>query len=135
LANYDEQLADFYLAGDIANIQTAVIDRAIAKAASSMKAVPLLCGSALKNKGIQPLLDGIIKYIPSPEQKPFEFTQGINGEKSQRFPSNKDKLCALAFKVVNDKEKGPVTFFRVYSGVMKNRQKLRNVNLDEIERI
>lgn len=51
------------------------------------------------------------------------------------MPSRKDSLCALAFKVVNDKVKGPVTFFRVYSGIMKNRHKLRNVNLDEIERV
>lgn len=49
--------------------------------------------------------------------------------------STKDKLCALAFKVVNDKERGLVTFFRVYSGVMKNKQRLLNVNLDEVERV
>jgi elongation factor G len=55
------------LEGDIDRIQTKDIDRAIAKAAASMKAVPLLCGSALKNKGVQPLLDAIIKYLPSPE--------------------------------------------------------------------
>jgi len=119
----------------LAAIKPLEIDRAIAKAASSMKAVPLLCGSALKNKGVQPLLDAIIKYIPSPDMKPFEFTHGLNNEVSSRFPSRKDNLCALAFKVVNDKEKGPVTFFRVYSGVLKNRQKLLNVNLDEVERI
>ena len=66
LANYDETLADSYLEGNFEAISINDIDRAIAKAAASMKAVPLLCGSALKNKGIQPLLDAIIKYIPSP---------------------------------------------------------------------
>ena len=81
------------------------------------------------------MLDGIIKYIPSPETKSFEFTNTITGQKSTRFPSRKDNLCALAFKVVNDKDKGLVTFFRVYSGIMKNRHKLRNVNLGEVERI
>ena len=58
----------------------------------------------------------------------------MNGQTFSRLPSRKDNLCALAFKVVNDKDKALVTFFRVYSGVMKNRQKLRNVNLDEIEK-
>lgn len=67
LANYDEKLADLYLEGELEKISTCDIDRAIAKAACSMKAVPLLCGSALKNKGVQPLLDAIIKYLPSPE--------------------------------------------------------------------
>jgi len=100
-----------------------------------MKAVPLLCGSALKNKGVQPLLDAIIKYIPSPNTKPFEFKNIATDEKGSRLPSIKDNLCALAFKVVNDKEKGLVTFFRVYSGTMKNRAKLLNVNLDEVERV
>ena len=81
------------------------------------------------------MLDGIIKYIPSPESKSFEFTNISSGQKSKRLPSRKDNLCALAFKVVNDKDKGLVTFFRVYSGIMKNRQKLRNVNLGEVERV
>ncbi len=121
LANYDEVLADKYLEGELEKIETSDIDRAIAKAACSMKAVPLLCGSALKNKGVQPLLDAIIKYLPSPEQKRFDFLKSLTGELDSRLPSRKDPLCALAFKVVNDKEKGPVTFFRVYSGVLKNR--------------
>lgn len=59
----------------------------------------------------------------------------MTGEEVVRHPSKKEKLCALAFKVVNDKEKGLVTFFRVYSGVLKNRQKLLNANLNKIERI
>jgi elongation factor G len=121
LANYDEVLADLYLEGELEKISTSDIDRAIAKAACSMKAVPLLCGSALKNKGVQPLLDAIIKYLPSPEQKRFDFVRSLSGDLNSRLPSRKDPLCALAFKVVNDKEKGPVTFFRVYSGVLKNR--------------
>lgn len=52
-----------------------------------------------------------------------------------REPSNKNKLCALAFKVVNDKDKGLVTFFRVYSGILKNRMKLKNATLNENERV
>jgi elongation factor G len=59
--------------------------------------------------------------LPSPEQKRFDFVRSLSGDLNSRLPSRKDPLCALAFKVVNDKEKGPVTFFRVYSGVLKNR--------------
>lgn len=89
----------------------------------------------MKNKGIQPILDSILKYLPAPDTK---IATGINintGEKLVRNPERKDKLCALAFKVVNDKEKGLVTFFRVYSGTLKNRHKLLNSTLNEKERV
>lgn len=70
LANYCDELADLYLdAADIDQISQQLIDQAIRKAIASKKAVPLLCGSALKNKGVQPLLDSVIKYLPSPETK------------------------------------------------------------------
>jgi elongation factor G len=82
----------------------------------TQKMVPLFCGSALKNKGIQPLLDAIVKYLPSPENIEAKGIDHITQKEVIRKPSRKEKLCALAFKVVNDKEKGLVTFFRVYSG-------------------
>jgi elongation factor G len=129
LANYCDDLADLYLENEIIDIQSADIDIAVRKALQSLKAVPMLCGSALKNKGVQPLLDSVIKYLPSPENQTF-MVKDVNQDKMiEKTPSHKDKLCALAFKVVNDKEKGLVTFFRVYSGVLKNRAKLRNVTL------
>ena len=59
----------------------------------------------------------------------------MTGEEIIRIPSKKEKFCALAFKVVNDKEKGLVTFFRVYSGILKNRAKILNANLNKVERI
>jgi elongation factor G len=102
---------------------------------NSQKAVALLCGSALKNKGIQPLLDGVIKYLPSPENIGVMGSNPATGKQEMRTPNAKGKLCALAFKVVNDKEKGPVTFFRVYSGTLKNRMKIKNATLNESERI
>lgn len=71
---------------------------------------------------MQPLIDGIIKYLPSPsEVKPALVIDKEKDEESFLAPNSKGKLCALAFKVVNDKEKGLITFFRVYSGMIKNR--------------
>jgi len=66
-------------------------------------------------------LDAILTYLPSPEKVVARGKNQLTGEEVVRHPSKKEKLCALAFKVVNDKEKGLVTFFRVYSGVLKNR--------------
>lgn len=94
-----------------------------------------MCGSALKNKGIQPILDGVLKYLPSPEHKQITGFNHTTGKVETRSPSEKGKLCALAFKVVNDKEKGMVTFFRVYSGLLKNRMKIKNATLNENEKI
>ena len=136
LANFDESLADQYLSGtSIELISQDLIDQAIRTAILSQKTVALFCGSALKNKGVQPLLDAIVNYLPSPEHVIAKGKNQITHELIERKPSKKEKLCALAFKVVNDKEKGLVTFFRVYSGFMKNRQRILNANLNKVERI
>jgi elongation factor G len=99
--------------------------------------VALFCGSALKNKGIQPLIDGVIKYLPSPESVKTYSTDMSTSKKEEVDLTKKSStdLCALAFKVVNDKEKGLITFFRVYSGILKNRQRIKNSNTGESERI
>lgn len=120
---------------ELTDISAEMIDAAVRKAVMSQRAVPLLCGSALKNKGIQPILDGVLKYLPSPEGQTFIAKDAATGKLIKREPTHKGKLCALAFKVVNDKEKGLVTFFRVYSGVLKNRMKLKNATLNQNERI
>ena len=70
LSNYDDELGDLYLSEDTSAIDSLSIDRAVRKAIMSGKAVPLLCGSASKNKGIQPLLDAVIKYLPDPSINP-----------------------------------------------------------------
>ena len=122
LVDYDDELADAYLSGaEPHEIDASLIDQAIRSSINEQKAVALFCGSALKNKGVQPLIDGVIKYLPSPKN-----VQGIGfdketGQRIQIDANSKDPLCALAFKVVNDKEKGLITFFRVYSGILKNR--------------
>jgi len=80
LANYCDDLADLYLEGDLDSISPEAIDNAIRKAVFSQKAVPLLCGSALKNKGVQPLLDGVLKYLPSPENISVVGKNAVSGK-------------------------------------------------------
>lgn len=122
LGDHDEDLADAYLSGaEPWQIEASLIDQAIRRAIASQRAVALFCGSALKNKGVQPLIDGIIKYLPSPQHVEAAGFDRETGQSIKLKANSKDELCALAFKVVNDKEKGLVTFFRVYSGILKNR--------------
>jgi len=135
LANYCQILEEQYLTLELDEISAEVIEEAIRKAILSGRVVPLLCGSALRNKGIQPLLDAIVKYLPSPERVDGVGINSVTNQVVTRKPTHKGKLLALAFKVVNDKDKGLVTFFRVYSGVLKNRMKLKNSTLNEVERV
>ena len=128
-------MGDLYLSEDIKDIRPEDVDEAIRKAALSQKAVPLMCGSALKNKGVQPLLDGVLRYLPSPATVQAKGVEMVSNKKVSIRPDKKGNLCALAFKVVNDKEKGPITFFRVYQGVLKNRAKLKNATLNQSERV
>lgn len=81
--------------------------------------MPVLCGSSYRNIGVQPLLDGITQYLPSPADRTYEFVQA--------YAANHD-LCALAFKVQNDVQRGPITFVRIYSGQIDSVETLtRNV--------
>jgi elongation factor G len=90
----------------------------------------------LKNRGIQPLLENVISLLPSPDER--EIIEGVEmttKEKLYRYPNPKDKLCAFAFKVVADPVKGLITFFRIYSGTLKNRSKIINCKLGTTEKI
>ena len=81
LSEYDEYLGDLYLSEPIDKISQDAIDEAIRRAIKSGRAVPLMCGSALKNKGIQPLLDAVLKYLPSPESVVAQAENATSGEK------------------------------------------------------
>jgi elongation factor G len=100
------------------------------------KVVPVFCGSSLKNKGIQRLIDGIVYYLPSPEDVPAITAVNPQTEKKEeRKASDDDHLCALAFKIVSDPYVGKLTFVRVYSGVIESGTQLYNVNRDINERV
>ena len=117
LADKDDLLMEQYLAEE--EIQTKEIKRVIRSATVNLELVPVFCGSALRNKGVQPLLDGIVDYLPSPLDVPPII--GINpdsGEKESRPPKRKSPFSALAFKVMMDQGRR-MTYIRIYSGTLK----------------
>lgn len=130
----DEALMEKYFAGE--EISEEELKKALRKATIDRKLVPMLCGTAFKNKGIQPLLDAVIDFLPSPVDLPP--VKGINpntGEEVERKPSDDEPFCALAFKVMADPYAGQLTYFRVYSGVIKAGQTVYISNKGKKERI
>ena len=118
LSELDEKLADKYLLGEI--ITQSDIIGSLKYALRNHNTVALHWGSSLKNRGIQPLLENVINLLPSPDEKlSIEGSELNTGLKIHRFSKLKEKLCAFAFKVVADPEKGLITFFRIYSGSLK----------------
>ncbi|WP_029523388.1 elongation factor G [Persephonella sp. KM09-Lau-8] len=114
----DEELMEKYLEGE--EISVDELKKALRKATINLELVPMLCGSAFKNKGVQPLLDAVIDFLPSPVDVPP--VKGVNpqtGEEEERHASDDEPFCALAFKVMADPYAGQLTYFRVYSGVVK----------------
>jgi len=118
VADYDESLLEKYLEGQM--ITESELMSAIRKATIDGKIVPVLCGSAFKNKGVQRLLDAIVAYLPSPlDLKSVEGHHPKTNEVIQRRNTENDPFSALAFKVMTDPYVGKLTFIRVYSGIAK----------------
>lgn len=121
VSEQDEKLTEKFLNGEEISIDE--IRTTLRKATISNKLVPVLCGSALKNKGVQLMLDAVLDYLPSPvdvmELKPIKGTDLKTGEEIIRTTSDSEPLTALAFKIATDPFVGSLTFFRIYSGVMK----------------
>ncbi len=114
----DDDAMEMYLSGE--DVAVDVLKKCIRKGVVSGKLVPVFCGSAFKNKGVQPLLDGVVDYLPSPVE--IAPASGINlkDESDVSIESRDDSKCvALAFKVMNDPFVGSLTFVRIYSGVLK----------------
>ncbi|MCK7477589.1 MAG: elongation factor G [Candidatus Moduliflexus flocculans] len=133
LADGDDDLAEKYLAGE--ELSAVQISAALRKATIALKIVPVLCGAALRNKGIQPLLDAVINYLPSPEDIPP--VKGINPKTKQeeiRHSSDKDPLAALAFKIMLD-EGRKLTYLRIYSGQISANDEVYNIGKKKKEKI
>ena len=130
----DEALMEKYFNGE--EISEEELKKALRKATIERKLVPMLCGTAFKNKGIQPLLDAVIDFLPSPvDLPPVKGTNPNTGEEVERKPSDDEPFCALAFKVMADPYAGQLTYFRVYSGVVKAGQTILISNKGKKERI
>ncbi|MDO8804370.1 MAG: elongation factor G [Elusimicrobiota bacterium] len=119
LSDFDEKIMEKFLAGDH-NFTEDQLKKAIRIGTLSNKFFPVLCGSSYKNKGVQPMLDAIIDFLPSPLDVPaIKGTDGNTGEEVERKADAKEPFCALLFKIQTDPFVGKLTFFRVYSGTLK----------------
>jgi elongation factor G len=117
IAEFDEDLMAKYF-DDPSTITEEEIKRALRTATLKMELVPMLCGSSFKNKGVQPLLDAVCAYLPSPEDTPEVVGHSYDDPDKQetRRPVFEDPMCALVFKIATDPYVGRLVFFRVYSG-------------------
>jgi elongation factor G len=132
VAETTDELMEKYLEGQ--EITQAEIKLALRKGTINNTIVPMFCGSAFKNKGVQALLDGVLDYLPSPAEAPA--IEGVlpNGETATRHADDDEPLAALAFKIMSDKF-GRLTFVRVYSGVLKTGTYVLNSSKEKKERI
>lgn len=133
VANFDDVLFAKYLSGDV--IEPEEIIKAIRVGTLQNEIVPVLCGSAFKNKGVQPLLDAVLNFLPSPIDIPP--VQGVNlrGTAIQRKASPEEPASALIFKIMTDTHVGRLSFIRVYSGVIKKGSQIFNSSIEKKERV
>jgi elongation factor G len=134
IAECDEEFMEYYLSEQ--PIETEKIISALRRITIGLKGYPVLCGSAYRNKGIQPLLDAVINYLPSPlDIPPPEGTNPITGEKVTVQVDNNAPLSALVFKVMTDPFVGQLTYIRVYSGMISSGKTVYNPHKNVKERI
>jgi elongation factor G len=134
VVSFDDALLEKYLEG--VELSEAEIRAAIRKATLAAGVVPVLCGSAFKNKGVQPLLDAVVDFLPSPvDIPPVEGHRPQAEEKITRATSDESPFAALAFKIMTDPYVGKLTFFRVYSGTLKAGSYVYNATKDLRERV
>ena len=133
LAECNEPLMEKFIEGT--EISEPEIRQAIREATMKLKVTPVLCGASFKNKGVQPLLDAIIDYLPSPLDLPPVKGIDLRGEEKAFSANNGHPLSALAFKIMNDPYTGQLTFFRIYSGTLKSGDSVFNPTKGKRERI
>jgi elongation factor G len=135
VAEHDEELLETYLL-DEASVTPEMIRRALRKATLAIAVTPVLLGSAFKNKGVQPLLDGVVDYLPSPlDVPPVHGVDPRTEHELSRRPEEDEPFSALAFKVMSDPYVGKLTYFRVYSGKVGAGDRVLNVTTGKTERI
>jgi elongation factor G len=135
VAEYDDKLLEKFFE-DPASISEAEIHEAIRKATIDISIIPMMCGSSFKNKGVQTMLDAVVRYLPGPMD--VEAVKGTNpdsGEEELRGPSPKEPFAALAFKIMTDPFVGRLAFFRVYSGHLDAGSYVLNTRTGKNERI
>jgi elongation factor G len=138
VSHYDDELLELIL--EDKEISEDRLKQAIRKATLEIKLTPVLAGSSFKNKGVQPLLDAVIDYLPSPvEVPPVEGVEPVKGEDdgrpASRRPTEDDPFSALAFKIMADPYVGKLTYFRVYSGKLEAGSRILNVSTGRTERV
>jgi len=133
VADHDDAIMEAYVEGH--EIPPAQLRAAIRKATLDISITPVLCGSSFKNKGVQPLLDAVVDYLPSPLDVPPIMGVKPNGEEVHRRASDDDPFAALAFKIAVDPYVGKLTYFRVYSGSLKAGSYVFNSTRDKRERV
>ncbi len=136
-ATFDDDLAEAYL--ENGDVEIAQLKAAIRKAVLELGITPVFCGSAFKNKGVQPLLDAVVDYLPSPlDVPPVEgIVEARNGDITEevRNASDDEPFAALAFKIAADPFVGKLTYFRVYSGRLSAGSRILNVSSGKTERV
>ena len=133
VAEFDDEMMMTYLDGGEVTVE--MIKRAIRRGTLDVKFFPVMCGTALGNMGIKPLLDAVIDYLPSPLDIASIKGTDLNGNEVERHPSDDEPFSALAFKVMTDPFVGRLTFFRVYSGHLSSGSYVLNSTKDSKERI
>ncbi|HJQ27382.1 MAG TPA: elongation factor G [Blastocatellia bacterium] len=134
LADADDQIAEKYLGGE--EVTEDEIRAALRRETIALKIVPVVAGSAFKNKGVQPLLDAVVDYLPSPLDVPAVIgTNPKTGEEEERKPDAKEPFSGLVFKIMADKHVGQLSFVRVYSGTLKSGSYTLNSTRGSKERV
>ena len=134
VAEMDDAVMEKYFEGEMPDVET--IQRLVREATIAGKVVPVFCGTAFKNKGVQPLLDAVVAYLPSPlDIEAIKGIDGKTGEETTRPADDSEPLSMLAFKIMNDKFVGTLTFCRIYSGKLETGTTLLNSVKEKKERV
>ncbi|MDE3206808.1 MAG: elongation factor G, partial [Acidobacteriota bacterium] len=134
LSNFDDEITEKFLGEE--EITSSDLERALRAATIAGQVVPVLCGSAFKNKGVQPMLDAVVSYLPSPLDIPPTRGTDVKGvEELERRASDDEPFAALAFKIMTDPHLGKLTYARVYSGKLTTGSGIINSSKDRKERV